>query len=83
MLNLIEPFINNMSKDDIIKFAKKNNLNVTNHEIDFVYTFIKNNYQKVLKNPDSFNLALYKNEFSNDNYMFIENLINKYKMMIK
>lgn len=83
MLNLIEPFINRMTKEDIIKFAKKNNLNVTEHEINFVYSFIKNNYQTVLKNPDNFNLALYKNEFSNDNYLFIENLISKYKRMIK
>ena len=82
MLNLVENFIQSMNKEDIIKFANKNNLTVTDHEIDFVYAFIKNNYKTVLKSPDQFNLALYKNEFSQDNYAFIENLVNKYKKMI-
>lgn len=82
MFNMIEKFVNNMSKDDIINFANKNNLKVTNHEIDFIYSFIKSNYKEVLNNPNSFDIALYKNEFSNENYLFIKQLIDKYKRMI-
>lgn len=82
MNNLIETFINNMKREDIINFAHKNNLTVTDHEIDFVYSFIKNNYHNVLKNPNNFNLALYKQEFSQENYTFIEKLITKYKKML-
>lgn len=82
MYNLIEAFVNKMKREDIINFAHKNNLTITDHEIDFVYSFIKSNYQSVLKNPNSFDLALYKNEFSVDNYHFLENLINKYKKMV-
>lgn len=82
MINIIEGFINNMTKDDIIKFAHKNGLNPSNHEIDFIYQFIKNNYAHVLKNPASFDLAVYKKEFSNENYLFLEKLVNKYKKMV-
>lgn len=82
MINIIETFINNMRKEDIVKFAYKNNLKVTDHEIDFVYNFIKKNYHHILNNPSSFDLTLYKNEFSNENYLFIESLVNKYKKMI-
>lgn len=82
MNNLICSYINKMQKEDIIKFAKKNNLVVSDAEIDFVYSFIKNHHQEVLKNPDSFDITLYKNQFSNDNYLFIKNLIDKYKRMI-
>lgn len=71
-----------MKRDDIIKFANKNHLNVSDHEIDFVYKFIKSNYQNVLNNPNSLDISLYKNEFSQDNYLFLESLINKYKRMI-
>lgn len=82
MYNLIEAYVNKLNKEDIVKFANKNNLQVTNHELEFVYAFIKNNYQTVLKNPSSFSLAPYRKEFSNENYEFIENLINKYKKMV-
>lgn len=71
-----------MKREDIVKFANKNHLNVSDHEIDFVYKFIKSNYKNVLNNPNSLDISLYKNEFSNDNYLFIESLINKYKRMI-
>lgn len=82
MNNIIENFIINMKRDDIVKFAKKNNLTATDNEIDFVYSFIKNNYKEVLNDPNRFDITLYKNNLSNDNYNFINNLINKYKKMI-
>lgn len=82
MHNLITSYINKLKKEDIVKFADKNNLTVTNEEIDFVYSFIKNNHQEVLKNPESFDITLYKNKFSCDNYNFLKNLIDKYKKMI-
>ena len=41
MNNLIESFIKRMTKEDIIKFASKNNLKTTSEEIDFVFNFIK------------------------------------------
>lgn len=82
MHNLITNYIKVLKKDDIINFAKKNNLTVSDKEIDFVYSFIKNHHQEVLKNPQSFDITPYKNEFSNDNYNFLKNLIDKYKKMI-
>ena len=82
MNNLITSYINKMQKEDIIKFAKKNNLSVSESEIDFVYSFIKSHHQEVLKNPEAFDITLYKNQFSNENYQFIKNLVDKYKRMI-
>lgn len=82
MKNIIESFINNMTKEDIIKFAEKNNLYISDHELNFIYSFIKNNHKTVLANPKSFDITLYKNELSNENYLFIKNLIDKYKRMI-
>ena len=80
---LIEKYINKLTKEDIIKFAKLNNLKASNEEIDFIYIFIKNNYKSVLNDPKSFDISLYKNKFSNDNYIFINKLINKYIKYIK
>lgn len=82
MLNIIKNYISIMKKEDIIKFANKNNLRVTESEIDFIYSFIKNNSEYYLKNPNSFNLEQYKDKFSTENYVFLNNLIEKYKRMI-
>ncbi len=83
MINLISNYIEKLTKEDIINFANKNNLKTTPKEIDFVYTFIKNNYKSVLNNPKSFDIKPYKNNFSEENYNFLSNLINKYQNMLK
>lgn len=82
MNNLITNYVNIMKKEDIIEFAKKNNLTVTESEVDFLYTFIKKNFEYYLKNPNSLDISEYKNKFSSENYEFLTKLINKYKRMI-
>ena len=83
MNNIISNYVDKLTKEDVIKFANMNNLSVSDSEIDFVYTFIKRNYKNVLNNPNSLNLSLYRDKFSEDNYLFLENLIKKYKNFIK
>ncbi len=78
VLNIIDLYVNNLRKDDIIVFGKKNNINLSDDELDFTYNFIKNNYKDVIKNKDSFNLEKYRNRFSPDNYVKIEELLKKY-----
>lgn len=82
MLNLIEPYINNITKNDINSFALKNNINLSNNELEFIYNFIKTRYKEVLNNPNNFSLTKYKNNFSNENFVKINGLINRYKMLL-
>ena len=82
MLNIIEPYINNITKNDINSFALKNNLNLNNNELEFIYNFIKTRYKEVLNNPNNFSLTKYKNNFSNENFVKINGLINRYKMLL-
>lgn len=82
MLNLIEPYIKNMSKSDINNFALKNNIKLNNNELEFIYNFIKNRYKEVLNNPNNFSLARYKSNFSNENFVKINGLVNRYKMLL-
>lgn len=82
MLNVVKNYVSIMKKEDIIKFANKNNLKVSEGEIDFIYKFIKENYEYYLKNPNMLDLSKYKDKFSCENYAFLNNLINKYKRMI-
>ena len=82
MLNLIEPYINNITKNDINSFALKNNINLNTNELEFIYNFIKTRYKEVLNNPNNFSLTKYKNNFSNENFVKINGLINRYKMLL-
>ncbi len=82
LINIIESYINNISKNDINTFAIKNNIKLNNNELDFIYNFIKTRYKEVLNNPNSFNLVKYKNNFSNENFIKINAIVNKYKMLL-
>ena len=82
MFNVVESYINKMTKSDINNFAIKNNINLNNNELDFIYNFIKTKYKEVLNNPNSFNLVKYKNNFSNENFIKINAIVNRYKMLL-
>ena len=52
------------------------------NELDFIFNFIKTRYKEVLSNPNSFTLTKYKNNFSNENFVKINGLVNRYKMLL-
>ena len=82
MINLIEPYIVNLSKEDITSFALKNNIKLNSNELDFIYNFIKTKYKDILNNPKNFNLVKYKQNFSNENFIKINAIVNRYKMLL-
>ena len=47
-----------------------------------VLNFIKTRYKDVLNNPSNFNLVKYKQNFSNENFIKINAIVNKYKMLL-
>ena len=82
MMSMLEPYINKLTKDDINMFAINNNIKLNNNELDFIYNFIKTKYKDVLNNPTSFSLTKYKNNFSNENFIKINAIVNRYKMLL-
>lgn len=82
MIGLIEPYINNITKEQINTFALNNNINLNKNELDFIYNFIKTRYKDILSNPNSFSLTKYKNNFSNENFIKINGLVNRYKRLL-
>lgn len=78
MFNIIEKYISNLNKDDVNRFALKKNINLSNDELDFTYIFIKKNYKEILKNPSLFNMERYKEKYSRENYLKINNLFREY-----
>ena len=78
MKKIIESYIINLTRDDINNFSIKNNINLSTSELDFVYFFIKNNYEEILNNPNGFDFNKYKGNFSEESFNKINTLISKY-----
>lgn len=82
MINFIESYINNITKEQINTFALNNNINLNKNELDFIYNFIKTRYKDILSNPNSFSLTKYRENFSNENFIKINGLVNRYKKLL-
>ena len=54
MYNIIERYMNKLSAQDIDNFARKNNIFLSNDELNFTFHFVKKNWQYLLNNPNVF-----------------------------
>lgn len=78
MFQLIKNYVAKMTKEDVVKFSEKNDIHLNEQELDFVYRFIKKNYEALYANPN-IDLSKYKNNFTEENYAKMIKLINTYK----
>lgn len=83
---LIENYINNkLSKEDIKNFAKKENTEITNDEIDIIYETIKKDWKTIYKgcNDDIYDIfENLKSKLSPKVYEKVLELYNNYKKKI-
>jgi len=70
---IIENYINNLNKNDIILFANKNNINLSNKELDYIYNTIKNDYKLLLS--DNYNI-IFKNASNVINHDKLKKIYN-------
>ena len=78
MFNLIERYMKRITKEEINNFALSKNINLNEDELDFTYSFIKKNWDKILSNPNLLNLERYKSIYSNENFKKINELVKEY-----
>lgn len=67
-----------MTTNDILNFAKKNNISISTSESIIIYNFIKRNYKFILNGDDSY-LKELKNSLREDLYNKIIELYMYYK----
>ena len=79
MMMFAEMYINNMTMEQFNSMALDNGIKLSKNELEFSFNFIKSNWTEVLANQDSFDLSMYKDKFSDDNYKKIEELISVLK----
>lgn len=78
MFQLIKNYVSKMTPQDVVNFTSKNGIYLSSTEVDFVYRFIKKNYEALYANPN-IDLSKYKEHFSEENYEKIIKLVNQYK----
>ncbi len=78
MFNIIERYINKLTKEDIKNFATKKGATLSSAELDFTFDFVKKNWKDVLKNPNLFDLKRYQNHYSKENFEKIKQAFNEY-----
>lgn len=48
--NIIENYIPKLTKNDIVLFSNKNNINLCSNEVDYIYNVLKKDYKILLSN---------------------------------
>jgi len=80
---LIEKQINKLSKKDIIDFAYKNNICLTDNETNIIYNYIKSDWETIIYSNHYLVLDKVKNDINPTTYKKIEELIILYKQKYK
>lgn len=83
--NLIKKYLNILTKEDIKKYSLKNNIILSNSEIDIIYDTLKNNNNIDLLLSNNYDVVFKKIEpyLTNNNYIKIKNIFLEYKNKFK
>ena len=80
---IIKNYINKLTKNDVISFSLKNNIYLSDSEVNVIYNHIKNNYEVLLYQNSDFIFNDLKNKLSITNYNLVYNLFITYKEKYK
>ena len=78
MFNIIEKYMNKLTINDVNNFALSKGCTLSEDELNFTYSFIKKNWQKIIKNPNLFNIDQYKNHYTEQNFIKIKKVFQEY-----
>ena len=76
---IIQNYINNLTKDEVLNFALKNNINLSLNELNYVFNVIKKDYKTLLSNNYEKIFINSKDFLTNENYNKIKALYLNYR----
>ena len=76
--SIIGSYVKRLSKDDIKNYCFKENLSITDDEVDIIYYYVKNNWKDIMYDCTPY-LKIAKEKLSKDVYEKILFLKEKYK----
>lgn len=77
--NIIRNYVSKLTLDDVKKYASIKNINANEKEMQIVYDFIKNHYDKLLSQDMTFIENNLKNKLRPSLYNTLLNLYNEEK----
>ena len=75
----IKKYVDILTKEDILKFASLNDVELSSNEVDIIYSVIKNEWKTIVFDDYKIILNKYKNNFPVEKLKKIEDLILLYK----
>lgn len=86
MYNVINKYMNELTREKLDLLSKKNDIYLSDEELEFSYVFLKKNWNIFLTNPAAFDISKYKSNYSTENFIKIKNIylksINKYSKFL-
>ena len=79
---IIKKYIDKLTKQDIINYIYKQNIELSPNEIDIIYYYIKNKYNEFLNGNDKNILIELKQKVSPKTYHILKDYYNTYKNKI-
>ena len=76
---IIQNYLKNLTKNDLTYYALKNNINLNDQELDYIFATIKNDYKILLSNDYETVFKDVKDHLSNDNYNKVYNLFINFR----
>ncbi len=81
--NFVIKYIPKITKQDIVSFAEKQKVSLSNQEIDLIFKAIKEDYEVLLSPNYEVIFSKYKKDFSKETYEKIHTLFLEYAKMYK
>ena len=78
MYNMINKYLNNLTKEQVYDFAISKNILLNDEELNFTYNFIKRNHSEILKNPNLFDIDRYQSYYTPTTFEQIKKVYIEY-----
>lgn len=79
MFQLVKNYVSSLTKEKLNTILVSKGINLSDSELDYLYRFIRKNYEALYVNPN-IDLTKYKSNFSDENFDKIINLVKEYKI---
>ena len=78
---ILYQYINKIKKEDIVKFGIKEGIIINKEDMNLIYHYIKNDYEKIINEPQEVLIDI-KDKVSDKVYQKLLILYDKYKDML-
>lgn len=80
---LIKQYVDKMTKEDILGFAKGNNISLTQYDVDILFAYVKNDWKRILYGNTDKIMEEITNKLGEEKALKINKLFLEYKEKYK